>query len=180
LFALFDCYQVDKPAGESKNKCAMKNDHRFMERAIELGRNSMKQNTGGPFGAVVVLGNKIIGEGKNLVTTQNDPTSHAEINAIRDACRYLGSYSLDGAVLYTSCEPCPMCLGAIFWARIGKVVYAATREDATKIGGFDDDHFYEEISASWEARNIDSGQVLSNKSRELFEAWRKKTDKQLY
>lgn len=158
----------------------MSSDDKYMEKAFELARNSMEQNTGGPFGAVVVLGNKIIGEGKNLVTSQNDPTSHAEINAIRDACRHLGSYSLDGAVLYTSCEPCPMCLGAVFWARIGKVVYAATREDATKIGGFDDDHFYEEIRANWAERKIDFGQVLRNKSKELFEAWRKKTDKQLY
>jgi tRNA(Arg) A34 adenosine deaminase TadA len=158
----------------------MNNDDEYMERAIELARNSMEQNTGGPFGAVVVLDNKIIGEGKNLVTSQNDPTSHAEINAIREACRHLGRYSLDGAVLYTSCEPCPMCLGAIYWARISKVVYAATREDATKIGGFDDDHFYEEINASWEERKIDYGQVLRLKSQKLFEAWRKKNNKQLY
>lgn len=158
----------------------MNSDDKYMEKAIELARDSMEQNTGGPFGAVVVLDNKIIGQGKNLVTSQNDPTSHAEINAIRDACRHLGSYSLERAVLYTSCEPCPMCLGAILWARIGKVVYAATREDATNIGGFDDDHFYEEINASWEQRTVDYGQALRNKSKELFESWRKKTDKHLY
>lgn len=158
----------------------MNTDDKFMQRAIELGRESMDQNTGGPFGAVIVFDNKIIGEGKNLVTSQNDPTAHAEINAIRDACKNQGSHSLDGAVLYTSCEPCPMCLGAIYWARIGTIVFAATREDATRIAGFDDDHFYEEINASWENRKKEYRQILRPEGRKLFKAWKQKSDKKMY
>jgi tRNA(Arg) A34 adenosine deaminase TadA len=158
----------------------MNTDDKFMFRAIELGMESMDQNTGGPFGAVIVLDNKIIGEGKNSVTSQNDPTAHAEINAIRDACKNLGSYSLQGTVLYTSCEPCPMCLGAIYWARIGRIVYAATREDATRIAGFDDEFFYDEMNMPGKDRKIEYLQILGTEGRRLFEAWRLKPDKDMY
>ena len=158
----------------------MNSDDKFILRAIELGRLSIHRSTGGPFGAVVVLNDKIIGEGSNSVTSQNDPTAHAEINAIRNACLHLGSYSLEGAVLYTSCEPCPMCLGAIFWARISKVVFAATKGDASAIGGFDDDHFYEEINAPWEKRIIAHEEIMRAEGQKLFEEWKQNSDRIMY
>jgi len=155
-------------------------DEKFIKIAIQLGRESMMKHSGGPFGAVVVLGNNIIGKGKNSVISSIDPTAHAEIIAIRNACQNIGSFRLDGAVLYTSCEPCPMCLGAIYWARIRRVVFAATKDDATSIGGFDDDHFYEEINCSWEARKIEGIQINQKEARQLFQEWKMKADKRMY
>src|SRR5688572_5640469 len=114
---------------------------KFLERAIELSRQGMQNGQGGPFGCVIVLDGRIVGEGSNQVTSTNDPTAHAEIVAIRDACNKLGTYQLTGCQVYTSCEPCPMCLGAIYWARPAKVVYANTRQDAAAIE-FDDDFIY--------------------------------------
>ncbi|MGC2236356.1 MAG: nucleoside deaminase, partial [Pyrinomonadaceae bacterium] len=115
----------------------MEKDEYFMSRAITLAQNGMDSNAGGPFGAIVVRHGEIIGEGSNRVTSTNDPTAHAEITAIREACQKLGSFQLENCTIYTSCEPCPMCLGAIYWARPERVVFACTREDAAKIG-FDD------------------------------------------
>ncbi len=158
----------------------MKNDEKFIIRAIELGRSSMQKNQGGPFGAVVVLDGAILGEGSNSVTSNNDPTAHAEINAIRQACAKKGNYSLEGAVIYTSCEPCPMCLGAIYWARISKVVYAATREDAKDIAGFDDDHFYEEMHLTWKERSIENVEINREEGIQLFREWSTKSDKEMY
>ncbi len=112
-----------------------------MRRAIELARQGIEENAGGPFGCVVVRNGEIIGEGNNRVTSLNDPTAHAEIIAIRQACKSLNSFQLDGCTIYTSCEPCPMCLGAIYWARPASVFYACNRDDAAEIG-FDDDHIY--------------------------------------
>lgn len=155
-------------------------DKTYIKKAIELGRASMSSNNGGPFGAVVVKNGEIIGEGQNSVTALNDPTAHAEISAIRNACSNQGSYSLEGATLYTSCEPCPMCLGAIFWSRISKIVFAATREDATQIAGFDDDHFYEEINTTWEKRQIDYMEIGRKEGQALFREWQLKSDKRMY
>ncbi|HNL82672.1 MAG TPA: nucleoside deaminase, partial [Chitinophagaceae bacterium] len=113
----------------------------FMKEAIKLSENGMKNNDGGPFGCVIVKDGKIIGRGWNKVTGTNDPTAHAEVTAIRDACKNLGTFQLDGCEIYTSCEPCPMCMGAIYWARPSKVFYANTRQDAANIG-FDDSMIY--------------------------------------
>src|SRR5436189_4797639 len=116
-------------------------DKKFLERAIELSRAGMKGGKGGPFGCIVVKGEEIVGRGCNQVTSSNDPTAHAEVVAIRDACRRLGTFQLDDCELYTSCEPCPMCLSAMYWARLKKVWYANTRKDAAEID-FDDDFIY--------------------------------------
>src|SRR5882757_3960510 len=117
----------------------------FLERAITLSKEGMESGKGGPFGCVIVKDNEIVGEGNNKVTSSNDPTAHAEVVAIRDACEKLNTYQLDGCDIYTSCEPCPMCLGAIYWARPRRVIYANTREEAAAIE-FDDDFIYNEIN----------------------------------
>ena len=116
----------------------------FMRRAIDLSRQKMNENCGGPFGAVIVKGDKIVAEGWNLVTSSNDPTAHAEVTAIRNACKALNTFELKGCDIYTSCEPCPMCLAAIYWAHLDGIYYANSRKDAAAIG-FDDDFLYQEI-----------------------------------
>jgi guanine deaminase len=128
---------------------------------------------------VIVKDGKIIGRGNNQVTTTNDPTAHAEVVAIRDACRHLNSFQLDDCELYTSCEPCPMCLGAIYWARPAKVYYACTRQDAAQIG-FDDDFIYEEISANLDDRKIPMEQLMQAEGLNVFRAWVAKEDKTKY
>src|SRR4249919_1609485 len=125
----------------------------FLERAIELSRKGMKDGAGGPFGCIIVKGDNIVGEGWNKVTSSNDPTAHAEVVAIRDACGKLGTHQLTGCEIYASCEPCPMCLGAIYWARPNKVVYANTKEEAAAIE-FDDDFIYHEIYSKMSDRKI--------------------------
>ena len=150
-----------------------------MRRAISLAQKGIDSNSGGPFGAVVVKDGEIIGEGCNQVTSTNDPTAHAEIVAIRQACQKLGSFQLDGCVLYTSCEPCPMCLGAIYWARPDKIFFACTREDAANIG-FDDNLIYEEISRTIEERRIKSISFLREEGLKVFESWAHKADKTEY
>jgi tRNA(Arg) A34 adenosine deaminase TadA len=151
-------------------------DRKFMERAIELARIGVAENAGGPFGCVVVKNGEIIGEGNNRVTSTNDPTAHAEVIAIREACKSLNSFQLDGCIIYTSCEPCPMCLGAIYWARPEKVFYAGTREDAAA-AGFDDDFIYKEL----EKNNGERDLVLTNLMRDdalvIFGQWSAKSDK---
>ena len=149
-----------------------------MRRAIELSRESVQQG-GGPFGAVVVLDGHVLGEGKNHVVPDGDPTGHAEINAIRNACRAQGSHSLQGAVIYTSCEPCPMCLGAIWWARISRIVFANSRDAAAHIG-FDDAALYREVSAPLEHRRIKIEQSDNADAKEVFEAWARMADKVRY
>ena len=151
----------------------------FMLRAIELSRNNMQTNAGGPFGAVVVKDGKIIGEGWNKVTSSNDPTAHAEVTAIRDACANVQNFSLDGAEIYTSCEPCPMCLSAIYWARINKIYYANTRKDAAGIK-FDDDFIYEEIPKEIAQRKIPMVQCAHDEAIQVFQEWENKTDKTPY
>jgi guanine deaminase len=151
----------------------------YMRAAIEQARRGMAQNEGGPFGAVVVKDGRIVGRGNNKVTSTNDPTAHAEVVAIRDACRQLGSFQLDGCVLYTSCEPCPMCLGAIYWARPEKVFYGCTRADAASIG-FDDDFIYREIALPLPERQMPLSQLLQEEAMQVFVQWDQKSDKTEY
>ena len=147
----------------------------FMLRAIELSVNSAN-NAGGPFGCVIVKDNKIIAEGSNQVTSSNDPTAHAEIVAIRDACQKLNTFNLSGSDLYSSCEPCPMCLSAIYWSHIDNIFYANTRDDAKKIN-FDDSFIYSEFSKKIEDRKIPIKQMLRDEALKAFELWNKKIDK---
>ncbi|MEG6502262.1 MULTISPECIES: nucleoside deaminase [unclassified Desulfovibrio] len=142
---------------------------RFMERAVELSRQSMAAG-GGPFGAVIVRDGKIIGEGMNNVTPHNDPTAHAEVEAIRNACRALETFDLSGSVIFTSCEPCPMCLSAIWWARIEKIYFSNTREDAAA-AGFDDAAIYGEISKQLDERTLPIEQLYCKDSSEIFRQW---------
>ena len=154
----------------------MKN--KFMSRAIELSIESVNNGTG-PFGAVIVKNEKIIAEGSNKVTSTNDPTAHGEIVAIREACKQLNNFSLSGCELYSSCEPCPLCLSAIYWARINKIYYANTREDAQKID-FDDTFIYSEFEKKIKERKIPMIQMMRNEALSAFELWNKKTDKVKY
>ena len=152
--------------------------NKFMVKAIELSIKSVDSGTG-PFGSVIVKDNKIISEGFNTVTSSNDPTSHAEIVAIRKACKVLSNFSLKGCGLYSTCEPCPMCLSAIYWARIKKIYYANTRKDAQKID-FDDSLIYSEFKKSIGKRKIPMIQMMRNEAIKAFELWDKKTDKVKY
>jgi guanine deaminase len=155
-------------------------DEYFMRRAIELAQNGMDANAGGPFGAVVVNGaGEIIGEGFNRVTSTNDPTAHAEVVAIRAACEKLGAFQLDGCTIYTSCEPCPMCLGAIYWARPAQVFFACTREDAAGIE-FDDQFIYDEIEKPNEERHLKLINFMREEALQVFEKWKNKPDKTEY
>ncbi len=147
-----------------------------MERAFELARNGIIENAGGPFGAIVVKDDEIIGEGYNCVTSTNDPTAHAEVMAIRNACKKLDSFQLDDCVIYTSCEPCPMCLGAIYWARPARLFYAATREDAADVG-FDDQFIYDEIAGDIDQRRIKTINILRDEALKVFRFWKQKSDK---
>ena len=149
--------------------------NKFMLRAIELSISSAN-GTGGPFGCVIVKDDKIIAEGSNKVTFSNDPTAHAEIVAIREACKQLNTFNLSGCDLYASCEPCPMCLSAIYWSHVDNIFYANTREDAKKIN-FDDSLIYSEISKKNEDRKIPIKQMLRDEALKAFEIWSKKTDK---
>ena len=150
-----------------------------MRRAIALSREKMAEGAGGPFGAVIVKDGRIIAEGYNQVTSQNDPTAHAEVVAIRAACAALGSFSLRGAEIYASCEPCPMCLAAIYWARIDRIFYGNDRRDAARIG-FDDDFLYRELALSLQARNLPITRLLADEARAIFDAWERKPDKIRY
>ncbi|MDQ2994574.1 MAG: nucleoside deaminase [Pseudomonadota bacterium] len=150
-----------------------------MQEAIALAEDGVNSNRGGPFGAVIVKDNQIISRGNNRVTSSNDPTAHAEITAIRAACEKLNTFSLQGCEIYTSCEPCPMCLSAIYWARIEHIYYAATQFDAAKIG-FDDQFLYEEMNKSLDQRKIPTRQCCRDEALSVFAAWENKTDKVLY
>jgi tRNA(Arg) A34 adenosine deaminase TadA len=154
-------------------------DKEFMRRAFELAQNGIDANDGGPFGAVVVRDGKIVGEGCNRVTSTNDPTAHAEVVAIREACRNLNNFQLDGCTIYTSCEPCPMCLGAIYWARPALMYFACSREDAAR-AGFDDRLIYEEIALPVEQRRIKTVNFLRDEGLRVFENWVNKLDKTEY
>lgn len=150
----------------------------FMRRAIALSIEAARGN-GGPFGAVIVKDSRIIAEGFNQVTTSNDPTAHAEINAIRGACRALDTFNLAGCEIFTSCEPCPMCLGAIFWARLDRMWFANARQDAAAID-FDDASLYRELSLPVEARRLPTRRILADEALAAFDAWRANPDKVPY
>jgi len=148
----------------------------LMREAIKLADDNLISKKGGPFGAIVVKDGKIVGKGSNSVTSTNDPTAHAEINAIRDACKNLNTFQLDDCEIYTSCEPCPMCLGAIYWARPKKVFFAASKHDASE-AGFDDSFIYEEIKLPYEERKIPATQILQDEAKIVFEKWIKLENK---
>ena len=157
----------------------MTREEKFMEEAIQMAYQGMTNNEGGPFGCIIVHGDDIIGRGNNKVSCNNDPTAHAEITAIRDACKNLGSFQLTGCEIYTSCEPCPMCLGAIYWARPQVVYYANTRQDAAEIG-FDDAMIYEEMSVEIGKRKIPIIPIGRTTALEVFKKWKDKEDKTVY
>ncbi len=152
---------------------------KFMREAIRISIAKMRGNHGGPFGAVVVRSGQIVGRGWNRVTSTNDPTAHAEVTAIREACRRLKTFQLDDCELYTSCEPCPMCLSAIYWARLKRVYYGNTRKDAAKID-FDDDFLYREVARPIARRRIPMKQLLRKEALMAFADWEKKADKTRY
>lgn len=154
-------------------------DKKFMLRAIELAQNGVDNNAGGPFGCVIVKDGEIIGEGWNQVTSTNDPTAHAEVVAIRNACQNVKSFQLENCVIYTSCEPCPMCLGAIYWARPVKVFYACNRQDAAEIG-FDDQFIYDEIGKNLPERQIEITALGREEALKVFQSWSEKLDKTAY
>ncbi len=143
---------------------------KFMQEAINLAMENVDVINGGPFGAVVVKNGEIVGKGTNEVTVKNDPTAHAEIMAIRDACRNLNTFDLEGCELYSSCEPCPMCLGAIYWANISKLFYAATKDDAAQ-ANFSDAFIYKEFSLPKDQRKIPSTQLMRDAALKVFEKW---------
>jgi tRNA(Arg) A34 adenosine deaminase TadA len=154
-------------------------DRKFMSRAIELAQHGIDANDGGPFGCVVVRDGEIIAEGNNRVTSSNDPTAHAEVVAIRNACEKLGTFQLDDCTMYTSCEPCPMCLGAIYWARPNQVFYGCTREDAAEIG-FDDQFIYDELAKPFNERKIQLTNISRDEAKIVFDNWANKLDKTEY
>jgi len=155
------------------------NNDEFMKEAIRLSINNVEDGKGGPFGAVVVKDGKIVARGTNKVTATNDPTAHAEVVAIRNACAALNTFQLDGCEIYTSCEPCPMCLGAIYWARPAKLFYANAKEDATAVN-FDDQFIYEEIARPIEKRKLFTKQILRDEALEAFNKWAASTIKKNY
>jgi len=154
-------------------------NNRFMARAIQLSMEGVQSGRGGPFGAVIVKDGAIVAEGTNQVTSTNDPTAHAEVLAIREACAKLGSFELKDCELYTSCEPCPMCIGAIYWARLARVYFANTAEDAARIG-FDDSFIYNELKQAHANRRIPMMQLMREEALAGFRAWEAKSDKIKY
>lgn len=157
----------------------MTREEKFMQEAIALSKNGMSNNEGGPFGCVIVKGDEIVGRGNNKVSSSNDPTAHAEVTAIRNACKNLGTFQLTDCEVYTSCEPCPMCLGAIYWARPKVVYFANNRLDAADIG-FDDSMIYEEMNVSIEDRKIPILPLSRENALKVFKQWKDKDDKTLY
>ncbi|HQV53507.1 MAG: nucleoside deaminase [Flavobacteriales bacterium] len=156
-----------------------KTDQDFIREAIAAARAGMLRGDGGPFGCVIVKDGEIVGRGNNKVTSTNDPTAHAEVVAIREACKALGDFQLTGCVLYTSCEPCPMCLGAIYWARPDRIVYACTREDAAD-AGFDDQLIYDELPLPYTERKIPTEHAFRDEAQVVFNEWKAKEDKVAY
>ena len=157
----------------------MTREEKFMQVAIALSQKSIDQNDGGPFGCVIVKDDVIIGRGHNMVTSTNDPTAHAEVVAIRDACKTLHNFQLDGCEVYTSCEPCPMCLGAIYWARPKIIYYANSREDAATFG-FDDSMIYDEMAADKDKRKIPIKSIAREDALKIFINWKNKEEKTSY
>lgn len=157
----------------------MTREEKFMQEAIQLSQQGMMNNEGGPFGCVIVKGDTIVGRGNNMVSSTNDPTAHAEVTAIRDACKNLGTFHLKDCEIYTSCEPCPMCLGAIYWARPKIIYYANNRQDAADIG-FDDSMIYEEMNVAEKDRKISIVSIGRTDAIKVFNEWKDKGDKTLY
>lgn len=157
----------------------MTREEKFMQEAIALSKRGIAENEGGPFGCVIVKDDVIVGRGNNRVTSTNDPTAHAEVVAIRDACKNLESFQLEGCEVYTSCEPCPMCLGAIYWARPAVIYFANNREDAANIG-FDDSMIYEEMAAHINQRKIPIKSLGREEALQVFAEWQNKIDKTKY
>ena len=151
----------------------------FLREAIRLSQEKMEAGEGGPFGAIIVKDGKVIGRGWNRVTSVNDPTAHAEVEAIRAACTTLGTFSLAGCEIYASCEPCPMCLSAIYWARLDALYFAASHEDAAD-AGFDDALLYEEVSKDWPIRSLKTEQHLREKAQPIFELWKDQPNRTEY
>ncbi|MDY7393925.1 nucleoside deaminase [Aureibaculum sp. 2210JD6-5] len=178
------CNQFNKKFLDEAAKAQSDNenlsDHElFMNEAIQLAIDGMNANEGGPFGCVIVKDGKIVGRGNNKVTSNNDPTAHAEVTAIRDACQHLKSFQLEGCTIYTSCEPCPMCLGAIYWARPDKVYFGCNHADAAKVG-FDDSFIYKELDLDFDKRSIPFQQISRNDALTAFKKWSEKEDKTVY
>ncbi|MCL2245794.1 MAG: nucleoside deaminase [Lentimicrobiaceae bacterium] len=151
----------------------------FLQKTITLAEENVLSGKGGPFAAIITMNDVIIATGTNIVTTINDPTAHAEISAIREACRVLDDYKLEGCTLYSSCEPCPMCLGAIYWARLKRLVFAAGKHQA-KNAGFDDAFIYKEIKLSNSRRHLETIQIKIHEDKSPFELWARSTIKQKY
>lgn len=151
-------------------------NNRYMQRAIELSIENIKENKGGPFGVVIVQNDTIIAEGTNLVTSTNDPTAHAEIVAIRNACNKLQRFHISDCVMYTSCEPCPMCLAACYWAHIKTIYYGNTRQDAAVID-FDDSFIYDQLSMTYEKRSLPIHNIMHQEAQKAFQLWKDKQDK---
>ena len=171
---------LDEAAKAQENSEPMqKTNQEFMSEAVKAAIKGMNNDEGGPFGCVIVKDGEIIGRGNNKVTSTNDPTAHAEITAIREACKNLNNFQLEGCIIYTSCEPCPMCLGAIYWARPKKVYYGSNQQDAADIG-FDDEFIYKEIPLSYEERSIPFEQCGRKIALEPFQKWLEKEDKTAY
>ena len=154
-------------------------DEYFLRKAIALAREGMTTGQGGPFGALIVKDGQIVGQGCNQVTSTNDPTAHAEVVAIRDACQNLDTFQLEGCTLYASCEPCPMCLGAVYWARPARIVYGAFHSDAAQ-AGFDDQFIYKELDRPREQRHIPMKQLLHNEAHAVFHEWVALEDRKRY
>lgn len=152
------------------------NDQKYLDAAIALSAESLDKAEGGPFGAVIVKNGEIIASGCNQVTSSMDPTAHAEMVAIRAAAQVLGDFNLNGCVIYSSCEPCPMCLSAIYWARLDRIVFANTRHDAASIG-FDDAFLYQELNKPLEERLVPIRHIETEHAREIFRAWKRKEDR---
>ena len=172
---------LDEAAKNMQNQDINENDSHslFMQKAVDYAIEGMGKNDGGPFGCVIVKDGEIIGKGNNRVTSTNDPTAHAEVTAIRDACKNLNTFQLEGCVIYTSCEPCPMCLGAIYWARPEKVFFGSNKSDAANIG-FDDAFIYKELPLPFDKRSIPFKQLDRNYALKPFKLWEEKENKTEY
>lgn len=157
----------------------MEEDQKFLQMAVDMAGENVRKHQCGPFGAVIVRDGEIIGRGVNRVLRDNDPTAHAEVTAIRDACKNTGHFRLDGAVIYTSCEPCPMCLSAIYWARIDRIVFASSHLDASE-AGFDDSYIYEQIPLPFDMRSIPASKIYLPDHKQPFIAWTELENKTLY
>ena len=166
---------IDQTDNNSKKIRPTMNSDQYMREAISMATENVA-NGGGPFGAIIVKDGKVIGRGVNRVTPNCDPTAHAEVNAIRDAARNIGDFDLSGSEIFTSCEPCPMCLGAIYWAHIGKIYYGNTKADAKDID-FDDSFIYDELALPYDRRKVPMEQLLRDEAIRTFKAWSEKEDK---